>query len=709
MPPIDAGEGAGIAFTVSGGGRRAERATIAIVASAVLVGCSNGGSPFGVPGGGQNEPSMSVSTNQITVSATLADPAPTSTVEIIVANQPSTGLYIGYDTTNNGISAVALGSTTANTATILVSFKPPAVLGPGTYNDTLTLAVCKDAQCASQIANSPQTVSVTYTVTSGALSLASISPSTVVAGGPGFTLTANGSGFAAASALQWNGSNRPTTYLSPNQLTAQIAAADVSTPGTVTVTVSNAGTGGGVSNGVVFTIQASAVLALGAVYPASVVAGGPGFVLAVVGTGFVVSSAVTWNGAPLPTTYVSPTELTATVSAADIASPGAASISVQNPAGTSNALTLTIGAASKEAVSFQITPSHAGVINFSSVSFPAASTWSVDLGGAPSYALIAAGKVFVTVSVSGNTHLVALEQATGATVWGPIPIAGAANAAYDAGTVFVLGGMFGSPALMQAFDAASGSLRWSTLLAGQYAFSSAPTAASGLVFTGGAGSGGTLYAVDAANGAIAWTRPVANGSSSTPAVTVDGVYVTYPCQAYDFRPETGTLIWRNNTGCSGGGGATPVVANGVLYAPNGFGSYNGMTFDAGTGTLIGSYVADNPPAIGPQIGYFLQSGTLRGITLANNSIRWSFAGDGMLVTSPIGVNQYVFVGSSAGNLYALDGTTGAQVWTANVGAALPRGAGWGASMPFSGLAAGDGLLVVPAGNTLTAFTLSSSP
>ncbi|HVN31167.1 MAG TPA: PQQ-binding-like beta-propeller repeat protein, partial [Thermoanaerobaculaceae bacterium] len=112
------------------------------------------------------------------------------------------------------------------------------------------------------------------------------------------------------------------------------------------------------------------------------------------------------------------------------------------------------------------------------------------------------------------------------------------------------------------------------------------------------------------------------------------------------------------------------------------------------------------PAFGPGVGYFLQAGTLRGVALANNTVLWSFAGDGSLVTSPIAVNQYVVVGSSLGKLYGLDGTTGSVVWTFDLGAPLPTGAGWGARMPLSGLAAGNGLLVVPAGTRVTAFTLA---
>jgi hypothetical protein len=59
----------------------------------------------------------------------------------------------------------------------------------------------------------------------------------------------------------------------------------------------------------------------------------------VYGAGFVSGSVVNWNGSALGTTYVSVDQLTAVVPAANIASPGTASISVINPppgGGTSN-------------------------------------------------------------------------------------------------------------------------------------------------------------------------------------------------------------------------------------------------------------------------------------------------------------------------------------------------------------------------------------
>jgi outer membrane protein assembly factor BamB len=79
------------------------------------------------------------------------------------------------------------------------------------------------------------------------------------------------------------------------------------------------------------------------------------------------------------------------------------------------------------------------------------------------------------------------------------------------------------------------------------------------------------------------------------------------------------------------------------------------------------------------------------------------------VTAPIVVNQYVFIGSSSGEIYALDQTSGQVLWQDNVGSAIPTGIGSDAIMSLTGLSAGDGLLIVPAGDMVTAYVLSTSP
>lgn len=77
--------------------------------------------------------------------------------------------------------------------------------------------------------------------------LTGLTPSVVFAGGPGFTLTVSGSDFIKDSVVRWGGAERPTAFISPTELRATIAAADVAAAGTVPITVDSPGPDGGVS------------------------------------------------------------------------------------------------------------------------------------------------------------------------------------------------------------------------------------------------------------------------------------------------------------------------------------------------------------------------------------------------------------------------------------------------------------------------------
>jgi hypothetical protein len=80
-----------------------------------------------------------------------------------------------------------------------------------------------------------------------------LAPSAAIPGGPGFTLTVNGTGFVSSSVVNWNGSARVTQFVSSVQLTATIPASDIATPSTASVTVTNPGPGG-TSNAVFFEV-----------------------------------------------------------------------------------------------------------------------------------------------------------------------------------------------------------------------------------------------------------------------------------------------------------------------------------------------------------------------------------------------------------------------------------------------------------------------
>src|SRR3989454_8641299 len=122
-------------------------------------------------------------------------------------------------------------------------------------------------------------------------------------------------------------------------------------PGTNVLTVTARDAAGNAGRA---TLTVNYVLAptITSISPTSATAGGSAFTLVVAGTNFVDSSEVQVNGAPRTTSYVSPTQLTATVLANDIAAPGTVQVTlVTSPPsdGTSNSASLTISPTSTTA------------------------------------------------------------------------------------------------------------------------------------------------------------------------------------------------------------------------------------------------------------------------------------------------------------------------------------------------------------------------
>jgi outer membrane protein assembly factor BamB len=349
------------------------------------------------------------------------------------------------------------------------------------------------------------------------------------------------------------------------------------------------------------------------------------------------------------------------------------------------------------AVAYQLNPAHSGAVADAIAANPA-KRWSVDLGASVSYPLIVGARVYVTTA---GRNLYALDAATGATVWGPVGLGGTypwSGLAYDNGLIFTVN----SSGTMQASDAASGAPRWALQLPGQYAFSSPPTATGGTVYTGGAGSGGTVYAVNESTHTVTWTAPVANGDNSSPAVSASGVYVSYACGVtYDLDPASGARIWVRTTTCSGGGGKTPVLANGRLYVRD-F-SFPAV-LDSVNGNLLSSFASSGPaPAVDASTTYDLTGSTLTAAGVTTGAARWSFGGDGQLSSAPLVAGGSVLIGSRSGTLYALSASSGAVTWSANVGAPIPAPDEQNVSQPLTGLATSGGLIVVPAGQLVVAY------
>ena len=145
------------------------------------------------------------------------------------------------------------------------------------------------------------------------------------------------------SVAKWNGSPRTATFVSSTQLKVAITSADIAKGQNAKVSVTNPTPGGGTASAT-FVVN-NPVPAITSIAPNSAMHGTPAFKLTVTGSNFVPGSLVNWNGMKLTTTFVSSTQVTASVPASDIASPGTAQVTVFNatPAGgTSNVATFTI-------------------------------------------------------------------------------------------------------------------------------------------------------------------------------------------------------------------------------------------------------------------------------------------------------------------------------------------------------------------------------
>ncbi len=346
------------------------------------------------------------------------------------------------------------------------------------------------------------------------------------------------------------------------------------------------------------------------------------------------------------------------------------------------------------AVAYQIDPAHTGQQAGDTLSLPLCQRWLTDLGGFASYPLVSGGRVFVTVAGGGGfkSALYALDQHTGAILWGPIDLGGSypwSNAAYDAGHVFVVN----SDGVLAAFDATTGAKSWQVTLSD--VSQAPPTAMAGFVYVS---VHGTVSAVTEAAGVVAWSAPVQDGDESSPAVSSSGAYVSYACnQAYDFSPATGTLLWHAAGGCSGGGGKTVSLFGNEVYTRDD----TDLILDAVTGAQQGTYSSMFIPAFSATAGYYTPDYKVVATTLATGTPLWTFSSD-QIVTAPLVVGSHVVVGSLAGTLYALaaaDGTVASSV-------ALPEILGpdeQNVSAPLAGFAAADGMLFVPAGTAVVAF------
>jgi outer membrane protein assembly factor BamB len=366
---------------------------------------------------------------------------------------------------------------------------------------------------------------------------------------------------------------------------------------------------------------------------------------------------------------------------------------------------------SQDSVAYQINQDHTGNINFTEgFSGSLTQLWSIDLNGIVSYPITANGMAFVTVGTNSASLLVAISLSSGTVVWEKLLPGSSswADATYDSGNVYVLNGTGN----LLAFSASNGDKLWSTQLAEAADTYGAPAAGGGIVaLQYGEDYEQYVAAYKSANGANIWTISSDNeaiaGIAGVPIVEKNGIYLGVSdendnSQFLDLSPKRGSTIWSTTISCSPAD--APVLLHKYLYVTvdSQYGcSGSDSILNLANGKSKGSFSGAAAPAVLGKTIIVSIDGVLYDYSPSNDNVYWSFSGeDGYLDSSPIVINGYVAALSSEyGDLYLLDGSTGEQLWTTNLG----YNDDCCSDGPDTGLGAGEGVMLVPYGDTLYAF------
>lgn len=162
-------------------------------------------------------------------------------------------------------------------------------------------------------------------------SISAITPTSIIAGSGQTSITITGTGFIPTSAAQWNGTSITTQYSSSTNLSATVPATLLANGTLGEITVVNPSPGGGTTvTPLSFSVN-NPVPAINSVSPAIELAGSADANLDIIGSGFVPSTLINWNGSALATTFVNTTEVKAVLPAADAVTATKAQLTAANP------------------------------------------------------------------------------------------------------------------------------------------------------------------------------------------------------------------------------------------------------------------------------------------------------------------------------------------------------------------------------------------
>jgi outer membrane protein assembly factor BamB len=341
------------------------------------------------------------------------------------------------------------------------------------------------------------------------------------------------------------------------------------------------------------------------------------------------------------------------------------------------------------ATTLQIDVAHTGWQPNDVLSLPLCKRWEAGLGADVSYAVVGDGHVFVEVGNYGqNQSIYALNEQTGAVIWGPVSI-GMTFAGLALGDTDVYAVTFACEVI--ALDTSTGVTTWSATFSGSNCFGGAIASAERL-YLNREGMGTGLTALDATDGGVIWAATTS--LSATPSLANGRLSLTGGCElayAYDLN---GNAVWQHANTCIGGANTTAPVHAGRVYDRDPSGS---SIIDLASGATVGTFASDQAPAFGENVAVFVQGGALVAVNPTTSALSWTYPAQ--VVLAPIVVGDHVVAATAKGEILVLDAPTGALVSAVKIAASIPPPV----NSDEVGLAAADGMLFVPNGSHLVAF------
>lgn len=246
---------------------------------------------------------------------------------------------------------------------------------------------------------------VTFAPVDAAPTITGFTPAT---GAAGTTVTITGTNLTGATALTLNGA-AITGFTVVNATTITFVVPAGASSGTIAVTTPS---GTATSTGTFTFIPNNSLPTITSLAPATTVAGSASFTLTVNGTGFVSGSVINFNGTALTTSFVSATQLTATVAAAAVTTAGTYNVTVTTPApggGTSAAATFTVTAAAPTITSFTPTTGLVGdLVTITGTNFTGATAVTLNGVAITGFTVVNATTITFTVPTGATSGTIAV-------------------------------------------------------------------------------------------------------------------------------------------------------------------------------------------------------------------------------------------------------------------------------------------------------------